>query len=721
MGIKSNIDLILPLSFGFLSLLLCVVTLYDTHSPLLYLRWIVGIAFLFFLTGYPITTILYPGSLSMGERIMLSSGIGLFLTYPAGLINVIVEGKVYAFHPHLIGVVAVLNSFVIVSCFLSFLLRRKKNISFVWKVKIEPRRIVLLLLIVLAVSAFFNFYNLSRADLNGDEWALAKYSYDLVDANFAARKAYVISFHLHAPLGYYISHATMQMIFPLGLFRVEEWMIRFAGSLSGVIGVGFIFLLARKMFNENIGILSSFIVAISNYTVWSNRLFVPHDTFLMFFMILSVYFFSRFVETGGRRDMQVAGFFLGCTMLTKFSGISLIPLFVMFSLIRKKKIDLPTLKILAIGLLIFTPVILFNIGAYLTTGYMDVPFSKMFGTKSPMGPHIRGYMGGYFSLDTLEKIFVILLDQYSPPLFILFLLSFIMATFLLFREGGTNILLLWIWAVGIFLSFWLIGVRSYYLPFITFPLAILTGKVIYDILSGPKERRCVFLTIILVLSLVLLHSAFYTYSTNISSEEKSGGWEEHARIWHGDFSLDFFNPRRILYSSAGIIFSSSYGGKELQAYLKESYDKKSDVVVVKDTLESNPVLGWCILSIILNKLDEYLTEPHANSEIRGIKDLNYLPVILQENGKIDFDGDGSPEIVTLAELSPQETRNLLVILNSERFSGRISESKRVEMERREGEIKNNAVPVKVIYDQLGKPSFFIYTLNSSFFAKISHT
>lgn len=722
MQIKENVDLVISVLFGLFFLVLCKLTLYETNGTLLYLRWGVGTLFVFFVVGYPITTILYPTSKSLKamERAMLSSGFSLFLTYPAGLVNIILEGKTNVFHPHLVGVITILNVFCIIFSIVSYLIRKQNNIAFIpddksiWAYEdlanSFKNKTNAILISILSISAFFNFYRLDRADLNADEWFIVKMAYDLVDGNFAARNAYCLSFHNHSPLANYVSHVMMQIINPLGLYQLNEWIIRLPCVIVGVISVFFVFVLARKMFNEQIALISSFVIATSNYMVWSSRIFIPQDGFLMFFMIISLYSLHRFLDKGCRANMFSAGFFLGCTMLVKFTGILLIPVFVLYvSLKRKKPLDFSVIKMLMISTLVFVPVILFNIGAYITTGYMDIPFAKLFGVKSAMGPYIRDYPGALFAFDNLKAIFGLLLDQYSLPLFALFISAFIGSIVYLKRsKDKENILLMQIWISMIVLFFWATGVLAWYMPFITAPFAILTAYCIYALMSRARERRAQFTTLLVILMLVFSYSMYYTYNTNINSD--------YTYMQEYDYqSISLSDLQKYQFSRAGRVQAESYGLKELRAYLYENYDPKNDIIVIKDDTRPH-IVGWSVIAVVVDKVSP---NPYEYSEIEGIKDLNYLPKLLVKSGRLFIDADSTPEIVLLGSLTTEDLKgceNMTVIIPQHaRFSdpSLIAGSRKMILEERIDTIEDGYTPTVVIYDAEKHPTFYIYTIKNS--------
>lgn len=578
------------------------MTLNQTTGLFLYVRWVLGILFVFLFGGYPVTTIIYPNkeSLTSLERIMLSAGFGLFLTYPSGFLNIVLfEGKQNIYQPHLVGVMFFLILFSIAFCVITYFIRKNRLISFIETDILQLsgnvlnnyiiNRKTLLLLLILVISIFFNFYHLDRADVYYEN-NLGYRAYDLVDGIFAGRNAYCLSFSAHSPLAYYINHVTMQILNPLGFYQLKDWMLRFAGALIGVLSVLCVYLFGRELFNEKVGLVSAFIMAVSNYPVWMSRLAFLSDSYITFFMIISVYFFYKFINENRKQDMYMAGIFLSATMLVKFVGIILIPVYFVYSIFKNKKIfDLSTFKMFFLSFVVFMPVIVFNIGAYLTTGYMDVPFTKI---ARIIGIDVKGVMpaseiygaGEIFKITNLLHVIDLLLDQYGIPLFTFFVFA-VTVSVIYFKESKhkDKISLLWIWALIIILFFWANGTRAYYMPFITVPFAILTAYSIYEVFSkNLRENRLYFtlIVLIIVLGAIACYSMYYTYNTNISSKCPFYLIEDYARTGTPFLTIDAIDYH---FSRSARSFSENYGYKELNQYVENNF-KEGDLFVIDDRI-----------------------------------------------------------------------------------------------------------------------------------------
>ncbi|MBI2855883.1 MAG: glycosyltransferase family 39 protein [Chloroflexi bacterium] len=106
--------------------------------------------------------------------------------------------------------------------------------------------------------------------------------------------------------------------------------LRFVGrSLSALSDVGtviFVFLLASRLYSRRVGILASLLAALAVVHIQLSH-FYAVDTYLTFFIVVSVYFMARVMQGGRLRDSLLAGAFIGLALASK---ISVAPIFLAF-------------------------------------------------------------------------------------------------------------------------------------------------------------------------------------------------------------------------------------------------------------------------------------------------------------------------------------------------------------------------------------------------------
>lgn len=432
-------------------------------------RWIIGIPFVYFFSGYPLSLLLVPTADSLLTRLLVSSGLSLFLTYPAGFINVLREGQTgqAIFGYHLSGDIV---SLLVVYLFFVLLLKIRR---FDLRVKAEYQLYPYwLLFISVVVSVFMNFYQLGYPDLNGDEYDMGYQAYNLADGIFAGRKAYALSFSAHPPLPMYIQHYTMNILSPHGLDSLSDGMYRVGPAIVGVLVVVLVYLLALETTRQkSVAFLSAIMLSVNNYHVFLSRIF-HREMFLTFFMFLSLYMLLKYLHHQKGSYLFVAGIFTGGVLLIKAAGLVLIPVMVLMLLVCFRRNWLRRLSIfLGVTVLIFLPVILYNIGAFIMTGHTDILFSKIFHT--PTHPSARVVNPSVVA--NLKDMFSVLLDQYGLLLSIAFLGGLIFS----FKNHKQSFNWLWLSLVAVTgLFFTVTVVRPYYFPFLTVPLVIMMGTLL---------------------------------------------------------------------------------------------------------------------------------------------------------------------------------------------------------------------------------------------------
>lgn len=429
---------------------LCVILLaLSLLETLPVLRWIVGIAFVYFFSGFPLGLILLPKAKSLLERLVVSSGLSLLLTYPAGFINVLFEGQSGSaiFGRHLTGDIFWLFAIYLITSFIA--LRKATKLK---AIKPSWHMTVLLLLI-----AFMTFFRIGVPDLDIDEYDLGYQAYNLVDGIFAGRKAFVLSFSSHPPLPMYIQHYTMNILDPKNFDNLSDWMFRLAPALLGTFTVLTTYALTLDITrSKRTAFAAAAILAVNNYHLFLSRIF-HREIFLGFFILLCAYLLIRFKSSQKRSYLFLSAAFAGCALLVKATALTWVATGVFF--LRRK-----SLPWLSISLLIFLPVVVYNIGAYLQTGYMDIFFANIFKTKMFAGATLVSPEPLANALSMLK----ILADQHSLVVLVLLALGSILGlkNFPLSRVLGLFIFLT-------FVFFTLTGLRVYYLAIITAPSVIL--------------------------------------------------------------------------------------------------------------------------------------------------------------------------------------------------------------------------------------------------------
>ncbi len=507
------------------SLVLAVLSLWlSTTNGFNYLRFASGLFFVYLLSGFPLSLIVLPKTGSLLERVLLSGGISLFLTYPAGLLNVFFEGQSgrAIFGYHLTGDLV----FLVLLTLISVLIVRLKNGRLLEEKLDLHLRPFWLLIIPVILSVFFNFYKLNKADLIGEEYDLGYQAYNLVDGIFAGRKAYALSFSAHPPLTMYIEHFTMQVLEPRGLDRLSDWMFRIAPAILGTLTVGAVFLIAQSITRSSwASFLAAMLLALNTYHVFLSRVFL-REGFLTFFLSLFLLWLVRYQKDHKETNLYLAALSVGAAMLVKTTAVIAIATALLALILTKsKRLWRHAVAFVLVAFLIFLPVVVYNLGAYLTTGYTDIFFSRIFQTKThPGASMIEGNIS-----QNLSNLVNTLSDQYGPLLLTVLSLSLLLS--LRFKKDTIIIVLFTLLSLVAFL---LNGIRYYYLSFLSVPAVVLLVSLLLEM---EKKWQFVGASIGLVL---VFYSGFYSastffnvppvfgFSTTAKTASANNGWKEIA-------------------------------------------------------------------------------------------------------------------------------------------------------------------------------------------------
>ncbi len=376
-------------------------------------------------------------------KLLLGFAIGLFLTYPAAILTTVIEGQsataIYSYH-----LPTSLFSYLAIALPVFLFLHLRGHFQLLDLHHKDNKKNLVIMLAILFLYAVMVFWQLGRANILGDDYDLAYQAYNLQDGIQAARKAYVMSFNTHPPLFMTIKHYWFQIMFPNGLETVPSWGYR---GLEGILGMAT--LLAVYAITRNLW--APAILAVNNYLIFLGRVYL-REMYLTFFLTLSLYFFQK-------KSYFITAFLIGCGLLVKTSAIVVVPVYLLLLLSKKEYRNI--LKMAITILVIYLPVISYNILAFYTTGHMDATFSKIFGLPHPF------LTDSSTPLLNIASAISYLKDIYSLPVLIIF----VVAAIINFRS------IYFLLLISSFLYFIFGGpLREYYLLFMTIPFVIFTGN-----------------------------------------------------------------------------------------------------------------------------------------------------------------------------------------------------------------------------------------------------
>lgn len=206
-------------------------------------------------------------------------------------------------------------------------------------------------------------------------------------------------------------------------------------SLGNVLAV---YLLAKKLFNKNIALISALLLAVNFKAVVNSHIGWP-DTYNAFFLLLSLIFSYRIIENSSVKNYLLAGIFFGLSFSTKYQIFAALPL--LFSHIYASRFDRKKLfssKIILAGLSGVLIFILLNpyfwlyiessldILSYVSKKYamgrmklMTYPFYYFYHIDYGLPLLVSVILGVFFSLKKFGRQTLFLLAEILPFLFVL--------------------------------------------------------------------------------------------------------------------------------------------------------------------------------------------------------------------------------------------------------------------------------------------------------------
>ena len=461
-----------------------------------------------FLPGFLLGGLIWrkEGQFSFGEGILMSIALSFLLSYPLGFLNNVVEQFMKDGQPFQVHFDTLFPLYGILILAFAFFQPQRKWFKIPKKLLKNPWTWTIVGLFVVAAVA--RLWGIEHQNINGDEQELSLYAYHLVDGMTAGRNALFLSQSGHSPLGFYVSFVIYQVLSPWSYDAMtQEWMLRMPMLVFGLLEFALWFLYADKFkLNKALTVSGALLLALSNYAIFGSRLMIPQDgSVFTFFVLFFLYLFIHFLSAKKKishKEIAVLSLFFGACFLVKFSAIVLVPAVMILWFLGRQKLS-GFLKATAGTLLVFSPVIAFNIAAYLKTGYTDVPFAKVFNFLGIPAQSIMQNEDLYSStfppfFETLLGFSEMLMDQWGILFFAVFVVAFIAIAIQKNRVFEYQTLLVLIVVTFIFFS--LNGYRAYYAEYLTIPALLL-------ILSGLKFNKA---ALYFVLFFILAESVLVT-------------------------------------------------------------------------------------------------------------------------------------------------------------------------------------------------------------------
>lgn len=261
---------------------------------------------------------------------------------------------------------------------------------------------------ILGLAAVLMLTRISQVDLTSDNAHYAIRSIGYVDTMFSDKQTTPLnwfakfpwwgdlSFHDHPPLLFFVQH----------IFLLVRESIFFAKLPYVLFSLGTIYLLyifARDLYGEETGLWSALFLSLNSLFIYNARAGFM-EAGVVFFIVLTIYFFTRFLQN--QKYWWAVGLSLGLSFLAKYSAFFLIPALIGYLVIANRQLlkDKRIYGAFLLAILIASPIIIYNIMMYKATGHFDYQFSRLFHTASPwVSPAVSGIVNPLTFFTILAK------------------------------------------------------------------------------------------------------------------------------------------------------------------------------------------------------------------------------------------------------------------------------------------------------------------------------
>jgi hypothetical protein len=457
-------------------------------------------------------------------------------------------------------------------------------------------------------------------------------------------------------LGKYLPGLRIMMIYPTAffysLFGINNFSIALYPLLASLGSIIIIFYLGKTIFNEKIGLLAAFLLAIFPLNIIYGTWLMP-DVPIAFFCGLAVLLFikalkiekKRFIQLDKRKLLLFAsGVSIGISYLHKVTGaiilLVLIP-YMIYTIIKKRRIDLDYLFLfVGLGLVLFLEGVFY----YLCNGDFFTRFNTVSTFyASGLVSDLMLYPAAMFNLNynwsfNWDNPYVV----HYGLFYYFFILSFIYI--IIKRSKKALIPMLWFLFLFLYLEFGSMQITSYvpihklprHLTVLTIPgLLCLSYFLIDFFLKGKKsfsDKKILLNTkriiVVSVVGFLFATSIFYTYQ---KSEYLDASTWDMKEIY--EYTRDY--PDRDIYCDIGTLchlrFYYKYENDEHiknLAYVENEYELKDSFIVLNGTR------GVIENSLGPDSLPSFVNKPPSNWEL----------VKVISGPKIDIWGIYDPEI-----------------------------------------------------------------------------
>ena len=150
------------------------------------------------------------------------------------------------------------------------------------------------------------------------------------------------------------------------LMGVHTWSLKLVSVVFGLLSLVLVYFLAKELYDKKTALWASLLIAVSAWHVLGTTSISFDGAFLTFYYLLTIFCFVKYLKTESRKWLYFTGIAFGLAMLTKLNAILIIPIIIIYSLIKEANIKKAVKDFLIIGLVSILVFSVFPIAAYFT-------------------------------------------------------------------------------------------------------------------------------------------------------------------------------------------------------------------------------------------------------------------------------------------------------------------------------------------------------------------
>lgn len=358
--------------------------------------------------------------------------------------------------------------------------------------------LVFILIFALALRMIF----FTGAD-NSDSLVYYTYANNVINGNFKLEPN-----HFSSRIGLIYPQAAVYM-----LFGVNEFTSNILSLIYSLAGIILIFYLGRHLFDEKTGLMAAFLLSFFPLDVIFSTRLLP-DFPSAFFMALSVFLFLKAEQKKLKSYYLASGLSWGIAYLIKEIAILMVLFFIFYAIYKKNFSKNYSWIILG-----FLPFLLIEF--WHSYAFTQNPFYRHAQIQSEEVNYVINTYSNYFTTyGMLSRLFLhwpfIMLHDVHYGLFFIFILI-ALYYYITNRKEGTNILLIWIIPLFLYLNFGAIRLIRYvpipvtakFMSILQFPAILVLANYLS---RKDKEIKTIIMPAVLVL--LLFSSIGFIYMSN---------------------------------------------------------------------------------------------------------------------------------------------------------------------------------------------------------------